>query len=141
LAPDTPAMLTSEPHLSEAPTQATRQPPRTSDRDRRRAAFTAPRLPAGRYLAVEDGDEVVVIELKTDTVRLGRGTGSDVLLEHMSVSRRHAIVTLRGEDHVVLDDRSRNGVHVNGARVGEAVLRDGDTILLGDVSIRYLDVA
>jgi pSer/pThr/pTyr-binding forkhead associated (FHA) protein len=134
-------MLTSEPHLSEAPTQATGQLPRTSGRDRRRAAFTAPRLPPGRYLAVEDGDEVVVIELGTDAVRLGRGTGSDVVLEHMSVSRRHAIVTLRGEDHVVLDDRSRNGVLVNGARVGEAVLRDGDTFVLGEVGIRYLDVA
>jgi FHA domain len=133
-------MLTSEPHLSEAPTQVTGQLPRTSDRDRRRAAFTTPRLPAGRYLAVEDGDEVVVIELDSETVRLGRGTGSDVVLEHMSVSRRHAIVTLRGEDHVVLDDRSRNGVYVNGERVGEAILRDGDTIALGELRLRYLDV-
>ena len=134
-------MLTSEPHLSEAPTQVTGgQLPRTSDRDRRRAAITAPRLPAGRYLAVEDGDEVVVIELGTAAVRLGRGTGADVVLEHMSVSRRHAIVTLRGEDHVVLDDRSRNGVYVNGERVGEAALRDGDTIALGELRLRYLDV-
>jgi pSer/pThr/pTyr-binding forkhead associated (FHA) protein len=134
-------MLTSEPHLSEAPTQATGQLPRTSDRDRRRAAFTVPRLPSGRYLAVEDGDDVVVIELKADPVRLGRGTSSDVVLDHMSVSRRHAIVTRRGEEHVVLDDRSRNGVYVNGVRVGEAALHDGDTIVLGEVSIRYVDVA
>jgi pSer/pThr/pTyr-binding forkhead associated (FHA) protein len=58
----------------------------------------------------------------------------------MSVSRRHAIIAQRGADHVLLDDRSRNGVFVNGERVSSAVLRDGDAILLGEVALRYLDV-
>jgi pSer/pThr/pTyr-binding forkhead associated (FHA) protein len=133
-------MQTSEPALSEAPTLKTARLPHTSDRERRRAAIMAPRLPAGRYLAVEDGDEVVVIELGEENVHLGRGRGADVLLEHLSVSRRHAIVVKRGEDHVLLDDRSRNGVYVNGERVSEAVLRDGDAIAIGEVALRYLDV-
>jgi pSer/pThr/pTyr-binding forkhead associated (FHA) protein len=132
-------MLTSEPALSEAPTAPGRLP-RTSIRERRRAAVMAPRLPAGRYLAVEDGEEVVVIALGEETVHLGRGRGADVLLEHLSVSRRHALVARRGEDHVLLDDRSRNGVYVNGERVSEAVLRDGDAIAIGEVALRYLDV-
>ena len=46
--------------------------PRTSDRDRRRATFTAPRLAPGRYLAVEDGDEVVVIAIGDHPLHLGR---------------------------------------------------------------------
>jgi len=133
-------MLTSEPHLSEAPTQVTGRLPRTSDRDRRRAAFTTPRLPAGRYLAVEDGDEVVVIELGDEPVHLGRSVSADVVLEHLSVSRRHAVVVRRGEDTVVLDDRSLNGIIVNGERVREAVLRNGDEIRLGDVPIRFVHV-
>jgi pSer/pThr/pTyr-binding forkhead associated (FHA) protein len=41
---------------------------------------------------------------------------------------------------VVLDDRSLNGVVVNGERVREAVLHHGDEIRLGDVAIRFLDV-
>src|SRR5690349_7823537 len=114
--------------------------PRTNERERRRAAITAPQLPSGRYLAIEDAGEVVVIEIAEETVHLGRSTGADVMLQHMSVSRRHAVIARRGEDHVVLDDRSLNGVVVNGLRVREAVLRHGDEIRLGDVAIRFLDV-
>jgi pSer/pThr/pTyr-binding forkhead associated (FHA) protein len=33
-----------------------------------------------------------------------------------------------------------NGVHVNGERVGQATLRDGDAIALGDVQMRFLIV-
>ena len=39
------------------------------------------------------------------------------------------------------DDRSLNGVHVNGERVAQATLRDGDAIALGDVQMRFVAVA
>ena len=113
--------------------------PHTSDRDRRRA-FTVPRLSTGRYLAVEDGEELVVIDIGSKPLHLGRSPTADVMLEHLSVSRRHAVVATRGDVVVVLDDRSLNGVVVNGERVGEAVLAHGDEIRLGDVSIRFLDI-
>ena len=45
------------------------------------------------------------------------------MLDDASVSRRHALITRRGERTVILDDRSRNGVHVNGVRVTEADLQ------------------
>jgi pSer/pThr/pTyr-binding forkhead associated (FHA) protein len=41
---------------------------------------------------------------------------------------------------VILDDRSLNGVLVNGERVGEASLRHGDAIQLGEVTLRFLHV-
>ena len=136
--PADPPALRSAP--SEATTPVGRTLPRTTDRDRRRAAITAPRLDPGRYLAIEDAEEVVVIGVGAGTVHLGRSTGADVMLEHLSVSRRHAVVVQRGEDTVILDNRSLNGVHVNGRRVAEAVLSDGDEIRLGDVAMRYLHV-
>ena len=114
--------------------------PRTSDRDRRRATFTVPRLSSGRYLAVEDGEELVVIAIGSRPLHLGRSPAADVMLEHLSVSRRHAVVATRGEVVVVLDDRSLNGIVVNGERVGEAVLAHGDEIRMGDVSIHFLDI-
>ena len=125
---------------AEATTTAARTLPRTSDRDRRRARLTAPRLDPGRYLAIEDGEDVVVIEVGGGTVHLGRSTGADVVLDHVSVSRRHALVARRGTDTVILDDRSLNGVVVNGERVAEAVLRDGDEIRIGEVAMRFLHV-
>ena len=133
-------MPTLNPPVAEAATLVADRLPRTSDRVRRRATFTVPRLSSGRYLAVEDGDEVVVIELGPKPLHLGRSPAADVTLDHLSVSRRHAVVATRGEVVVVLDDRSLNGVLVNGERVGEAVLAHGDEIRLGDAAIRFLEI-
>ena len=133
-------MTTVLAHPTDAPTLVADQLPHTRDRDRRRA-FTVPRLSSGRYLAVEDGDELVVIDIGDRPLRLGRSPAADVMLEHLSVSRRHAVVATRGDVVVVLDDRSLNGVVVNGERVGEAVLSHGDEIRHGDVAIRFLDIA
>jgi hypothetical protein len=124
----------------ESPTQVGRALPRTNERDRRRAAVTAPRLHPGRYLAIEDGDEVVVFEVGDRNLHLGRSAAADVMLEHSSVSRKHAVVASRDGAVVILDDRSLNGVLVNGERVREAVLHHGDEIRLGDVAMRFLAV-
>ena len=40
---------------------------------------------------------------------------------------------------MILDDRSRNGVHVNGKRVSEAPLADGDIIVCGHVTLRFVE--
>ena len=135
---ETSTMTTLQAPHTESPTGAVR---RTADRDRRRAAVTAPRLAPGRYLAIDDGDEVVVIEIGEETLHLGRSTTATVMLEHSSVSRRHAVVIRRGDDTLILDDRSLHGVLVNGERVREAVLRHGDEIRLGDVALRFLHIA
>ena len=84
---------------------------------RRNAALTAEQLDPGRYLAIEDGGEVVVIAVGEGVLRVGRGIGADVVLEDRSVSRRHAVITCRDGEVVLLDDRSLNGVWVNGERV------------------------
>jgi pSer/pThr/pTyr-binding forkhead associated (FHA) protein len=125
---------------SDATTQVGARLPRISQRDRSRAARTAERLAPGRYLAIEDGGEIVVIAVGEGSLRLGRGQASDVVLEDRSVSRRHAVVTRRGDEVVLWDDRSLNGVHVNRVRVTQAVLENGDAIALGDVQMRFLAV-
>lgn len=123
-----------------AQVQETGRLPRLTDRERRRAVSAAPVPEPGRYLAVESGDEVVIVALEGAVTRLGRSLSADVHLDDASVSRRHALVVLRGDEVVVLDDRSMNGTLVNGERVREAVLRDGDVIELGAVRVRFVDV-
>jgi pSer/pThr/pTyr-binding forkhead associated (FHA) protein len=130
----------ADPRLStEAPTQETGTLPRIPEQERRRAPRTMPRLSPGRYLAIEDGEEVVLLALDRELTHIGRSPSSDVVLDDASVSRRHALITRRGERTVILDDRSRNGVHVNGKRVGEAALQDGDTIVVGRVVLRFVE--
>ena len=81
-----------------------------------------------------------MIAVGEGSLRLGRGQASDVVLEDRSVSRRHAVVTRKGDEVVLWDDRSLNGVHVNGERVTQAVLQHGDAIAFGEVQMRFLAV-
>jgi pSer/pThr/pTyr-binding forkhead associated (FHA) protein len=128
---------------SEAPTQETGPLPRLPERDRRRALATVARPAPGRYLAIEDGGEIVLFALgdrEGQTLRIGRSPAADIVLDDASVSRRHAVIVHRGGRTMILDDRSLNGVFVNGQRASEAVLSDGDGIVIGHVTARYHEV-
>ena len=106
----------------------------------RAAAVAIWRLAPGRYLAIPDGDEIVVLPLGRLT-RIGRRATSDIVLDDTTVSRRHALVLEREGAPVIADDRSLNGVFVNGQRVTEARLRHGDEVRIGDRIMRYLEVS
>ncbi|HET6509613.1 MAG TPA: FHA domain-containing protein [Baekduia sp.] len=114
--------------------------PRVSYRDRRHGV-AAERPAPGRYLEVDDGAERLLLPLRHGTTHVGRSFTADVVLDDMSVSRRHAIVHQRASGVRILDDRSANGTFVNGRRVNEADLRDGDVVVLGRVVVTYRDVA
>jgi pSer/pThr/pTyr-binding forkhead associated (FHA) protein len=125
----------------EAPTEETGPLPRVvADRERRRATATLKQLAPGRYLAIEDAGEVVLLALVAEVTHLGRSQSADIVLDDASVSRRHAVIAVRAGRTMVLDNRSLNGVIVNGARVREAALADGDTIAIGRVLLRYHEV-
>jgi pSer/pThr/pTyr-binding forkhead associated (FHA) protein len=105
----------------------------------RAAASAIWRLAPGRYLAIPDGDEIVVLRLGRLT-RIGRRAASDIVIDDTTVSRRHALVLERGGRPVIADDRSRNGVFVNGRRVREARLEHGDEVQIGARVMRYVEV-
>jgi pSer/pThr/pTyr-binding forkhead associated (FHA) protein len=136
-----PVSVTDTQLNTQAPTQETGNLPRIPERERRRASATVPQLAPGRYLAIEDAGEVVLMPLRSEVVRIGRSPANEIVLDDASVSRRHALLTRRGEATVILDDRSLNGIQVNGERVAEASLRDGDTIVLGHVTVRFVERA
>ena len=71
----------------------------------------------GQYLCFEDEDEIVVVPLTREWTRIGRGLAADVRFDDPTVSRRHALIVRNVDGVRVLDDRSLNGVFVNGARV------------------------
>lgn len=93
-----------------------------------------------RHLVLEQDGRRRLLALTRPTTRIGRGFGSTVQLEDQSVSRRHAIVMQRRGRVRILDDRSSNGTFVNGRRVLEATLNDGDVIALGRVVLVYRDL-
>ena len=83
---------------------------------------------------IVDGTKV---ELPEGTTRIGRSPACDVCLEDPSVSRRHAIVLREGTTVKILDDRSLNGVWVNGERITARELADGDQITIGRNELAY----
>ena len=95
----------------------------------------------GKYLAYEESGRHVVSPLNQEWTRIGRSLAADVRFDDATVSRRHALVVSQADGVRVLDDRSLNGVFVNGERVEWAPLADGDEITIGRHAIFYLDTA
>ena len=69
--------------------------------------------------------------LDDDEVMSGRHPDSDIFLDDVTVSRKHAVFTRTGGGFVVRDVGSLNGTYVNRELVDEAVLKTGDEVQIG----------
>ena len=80
------------------------------------------------------------VDLTEEGITIGRGEAADMRIQSNAVSRVHAKFLLREGRVLVTDMRSLNGTSLNGAPVLEPVpLRPGDTVLLGEVPVQWLD--
>jgi DNA-binding CsgD family transcriptional regulator len=71
-------------------------------------------------------------------IKIGRSDENDVVLVgDMRVSRLHAVVLERGGSWLLLDLGSRNGTLLNGKRIAESPLNDGDRIKIGSAHFVY----
>ena len=98
-----------------------------------RDALVAP----GRYLAYED-DRVRVVGLQDGWTRVGRSLSAHVRFDDPTVSRRHALVHCEGGSVRILDDRSLNGVFLNGERIDWHEMQDGDRITIGRFDLHHI---
>lgn len=98
------------------------------------AAQAEPRL--RRYLI---GLDLVgcVHELTRRRVNIGRTRDNDLRIVDPTVSRLHAMLTVRNGEAMLVDANSRNGIFVNGIQVRYARIDDGDLVTFGTVRFRY----
>lgn len=108
------------------------QKPKRHDRDLR---------PALVFLS---GDLIAVpIPLEREVVLLGREIGADVRINDQKVSRRHAMIVRSVEPntqevlYTLRDFGSRNGTLVNGQKIQEEILQNGDKITIGEQIMRF----
>lgn len=94
----------------------------------------------GEHLVFEQDGELVVMPLTREWTRIGRSLAADLRFDDPTVSRRHALVVRHPDGVRVLDDRSLNGVFVNGERVEWRALQDGDEIVVGRYRIQFLRI-
>jgi hypothetical protein len=94
-----------------------------------------------RHLAWrEDDGEVRVLAVQRGWTRIGRSVTADIRLDDPSVSRRHALIVSEPEESLrVLDDRSLNGVFVNGELIEWGKLCDGDELTIGRYHLFVLE--
>ncbi len=95
----------------------------------------------GEYLVYEDGSELRTMALTREWTRIGRSLAADLRFDDPTVSRRHALIVRQPDGVRLLDDRSLNGVFVNGARVEGKALADGDEIIVGRYRLIFVRVA
>lgn len=69
--------------------------------------------------------------LDDDEVMSGRHPDSDIFLDDVTVSRKHAVFTRTSSGFVVRDVGSLNGTYVNRELVDEALLTTGDEVQIG----------
>ena len=95
----------------------------------------------GQYLAYRAGiNEPVTFVLRREWTRIGRSLAADIRFDDPTVSRRHALIVRQPDGLRVLDDRSLNGVFVNGERVEWSTLADGDEVVIGRHHLHFIDV-
>jgi pSer/pThr/pTyr-binding forkhead associated (FHA) protein len=116
------------------------------------SAVTKPQRKVSRDEEDEDGDNQefasltvvsrhqpgATFELDADALVIGRNEECDIVLNHRSVSGRHARVVCEGEDYRIIDLDSSNGVKVDGERYRSMPLEPGDAIELGHVKLRFV---
>ncbi len=97
----------------------------------------------GQYLAYRGSDgNVIAFTLDREWTRIGRSLAADIRFDGPVGSRRHALIVRQPDGFCgVVDDRSLNGVFVNGERVEWSALADGDEIVIGRHHLHFCDIA
>lgn len=105
--------------------------------DRHRASLS----PESRHLiCLDDEGELLDFEIERGWTRIGRSIAADLRLDDPSVSRRHALIVFEQDEPLrVLDDRSLNGVRINGELVEWGRLSDGDELTIGSYRLFALE--
>jgi pSer/pThr/pTyr-binding forkhead associated (FHA) protein len=104
--------------------------------------------PAGQQLELPRGVGLLVVRRGTDEgarfpleereITVGRHPDSDVFLDDITVSRKHAVFVTEGQVTRVRDAGSLNGTYVNRNRIDEASLVSGDEVQIGKFKLVYL---
>ncbi|MDQ6836721.1 MAG: FHA domain-containing protein [Actinomycetota bacterium] len=94
----------------------------------------------GQYITYQAEEDVIAFALEREWTRIGRSLAADIRFDDPTVSRRHALIVRQPDGLRVLDDRSLNGVFVNGERVEWSTLADGDEVVIGRHHLHFIDI-
>ena len=79
----------------------------------------------------------VALDDTVDSLSIGRSANNQVVLEHPSISRSHALVTREHKTFKIKDLNSSNGMYVNGEKCDEVVLESGMAVKIGYATLIF----
>ena len=77
-------------------------------------------------------------DIREETITVGRSPDSDIFLDDVTVSRKHAEITRSERGYRICDVGSLNGTYVNRVRVDAVDLRNGDEIQIGKYRFKFV---
>lgn len=92
---------------------------------------------AGVLTCVKGTEEGLALNLIEGTYTIGRGRDNNFVLKDIAASRSHLKIEVHDNCVTVTDLKSGNGSRVNGRRIRNAVLSDGDVVEIGNTSLRF----
>ena len=90
-----------------------------------------------RVLIEEEGRPTRSFRLVTDAVSVGRSDAVDLVLPDENVSRKHALLIREGEGWAIEDQKSANGLTVNGVATERAALAHDDVMVIGKFRVIF----
>lgn len=109
------------------------------DNDRTRVVRPAGAPRVGMIVVRQGKEPGRIFEVRKERLTIGRSRESDIFLEDLAVSRLHTTVA-RAENgqYVLRDENSANGTYVNGKKINEHILDEGDEIQVGQTVLRFV---
>ncbi len=89
-------------------------------------------------IVTRNGEVVREVRLEDERTIVGRSDVSDVTLDHIYVSKHHALFVRKEDTVIVVDLKSRNGTFVNSTLVRNRVLRDSDIVSIGEYRLKMI---
>jgi adenylate cyclase len=78
------------------------------------------------------------LDLTREETRIGRAADlNDIMLDDAQVSRHHAVIKRSGDTFRLSDPGSANGTFINGQRIAEHLLKDGDSFAIGKYTFEF----
>ena len=75
---------------------------------------------------------------KKQVITIGRDSSSDIVINHISVSLKHATITEKNHKFIIKDNNSTNGIMINGELLtGEISLKERDVILIANAKLIF----
>ena len=81
------------------------------------------------------------VELDSDVTTIGRSYESDIIIDNAGVSAHHARIIRKGDEYIIEDDASRNGIFVNGKRITSQPLHFDDDVEISKHTLKLTEIA